>query len=1286
MAGHGRPQTHPPGAARACAVALRWLVALAVAALCATPVNAEDSHVAHEIDLELRVAIGGGAPAQWQGSIHVTDGELSLVRVLGLEPDTPASARLVDGKLVLAQRTPRVYDGVDIAVRGRRQSRLIIELRSGEKPQHIEVPLSDLVAGYHSAPLDEQQNRLLVRRTPGDRLRLLLERDALVFDTGEVFRFSVQPHEAGLPTDTALRCRVRLRGTADNELWQHENDFRLDRSGQAPLLGPFEIPLPEIEGVYRVTVEIVQPPRLGVALVRTRPLVERDIQLVAISMTPPEPDPTPMETVLEIDPAHPGWLDRLTRLAKLTSIPGFQSEPLGNGRARVVDRDQQQLVELATGGWQAYPLPLKNTRVPHILEVEYPGDVAQSLGISILEPNAAGQIMPLGVDSGIDAPRPASEKGMVKHRLVFWPRTRTPLVLLTNRHARNAAQFGKLRVLAGPATLPAPAIVESELQRGRLVAAYYDKPLFAENFNAPEALDGETRRTLDDWNTYYLGARRLIEELKYAGYNGAVISVACEGSTLYPSHLLLPTPKYDMGIFFASGQDPLRKDVLEMLFRLFDREGLQLVPAIQFSTPLVELEELRAHPAEAQGIELIGADGQAYLAARGSRRGLAPYYNPLDERVRLAMRRVVDEIAERYSHHDAFAGVSLQLSPDTFVQLPGEEWGFDDRTMQRFTRDTKTTVPTTGETRFAERARQLQSTDRDAWRAWRAKQLAALYAAIERDLIRRRGNARLYLAGGEMLRSEPLERLLHPTLPSGAGVQEGLAAIGLDPLLLRGESNIVLLRPHRTFAPGEHAARGSHWQVNRSTEFDALAAQLSTSGVHLFHEPATLRLAEFDAVSPLGPENTHTFLAAQLAPSGAHARAAFAQSLAAFDAQTIVHGGWLLPLGQEDALRDLLVAYRQLPSTSFQTIAPTAPSAQPIVCRTAVYEGKTYLYLVNPSPWPVTVRLTCSDARDVAWLPLGDRPLPPPVMKGDVATFTLSLLPYDLVAMKGSSAAVKVTGWEATPPASALEQLQRDVDTLRARAVSLRSVKPMATLANADFELPAQGAEIPGWIHAAGDDIAWKLDSSVARGKQSLHLHSKGPVAWTRSEPIPSPSTGRISVSVWLKVKDAASQPPLRLAIEARHRGKVYYRFASLGAGAAPLKSDWAPYLFHVDDLPTSDLTDLRIGFDLMGAGDVWIDDVQVFDLYFHDHEQDELLKLIAVADLHVGKGNLSEALRILDGYWPQFLREHVADPPPAQVAETPERSSPAANSPAASTSPPTSIRERVWNWVPKWR
>ena len=52
--------------------------------------------------------------------------------------------------------------------------------------------------------------------------------------------------------------------------------------------------------------------------------------------------------------------------------------------------------------WEAYTLPINRPGSPHILEIDYPSDVPQTLGVSIIEPNAAGAIIPIGLDSGIE--------------------------------------------------------------------------------------------------------------------------------------------------------------------------------------------------------------------------------------------------------------------------------------------------------------------------------------------------------------------------------------------------------------------------------------------------------------------------------------------------------------------------------------------------------------------------------------------------------------------------------------------------------------------------------------------------------------------------------------------------------------------------------------------------------------------------------------------------------------------------------------------------------------------
>ncbi len=460
------------------------------------------------------------------------------------------------------------------------------------------------------------------------------------------------------------------------------------------------------------------------------------------------------------------------------------------------------MVQLGPGGtapnisWEAYPLPINRPGVAHVLEIEYPSDVPQAMGISLIEPNAAGAVMPIGLDSGIyvsdeDAASPAQ---MARHRVIFWPRTKAPLLLITNRRQGARAVYGKITVLstahssfpALPLAKPdeagklAPAFDDSA-PNGRLWAGYLDRPLFAENFSAPEALDVTSRRSLDDWNTMYQGGMRLVRYLKYVGYGGLMMSAYADGSTIYPSKILEPTPRYDTGVFFGSAQDPLRKDVLEMLFRLFDREDLVLIPGLDFAAPLPELESLARDEKAEAGITWIGSDGNPWPEKHGGRQGLAPYYNLLDTRVQDAMTRVVQEAATRYAAHTSFGGLALQLSPEGYAQLPGEDCGYDDRTISRFESDTKTRVPGSGPQRFAARAEYLAGPGRPAWLAWRASVVEAFHRRLEHEISSVRPGAKLFLAGGAMLENRQTQRMLRPSLPRRAKLDDALMELGLRP-------------------------------------------------------------------------------------------------------------------------------------------------------------------------------------------------------------------------------------------------------------------------------------------------------------------------------------------------------------------------------------------------------------------------------------------------------------------------------------------------------------------------
>src|SRR5262249_27947357 len=124
--------------------------------------------------------------------------------------------------------------------------------------------------------------------------------------------------------------------------------------------------------------------------------------------------------------------------------------------------------------------------------------------------------------------------------------------------------------------------------------------------------------------------------------------------------------------------------------------------------------------------------------------------------------------------------------------------------------------------------------------------------------------------------------------------------------------------------------------------------------------------------------------------------------------------------------------------------------------------------------------------------------------------------------------------------------------------------------------------------------------TSASKTAQCAKIVSEGPVACLVSRPFAPPRTGRLAISVWLKVADAARQPNLRLAVETKVDGRDYYRFATIGQSpepqqpARPIDAAWRRFIVPFNDLPIESAGQMRVRLDLMGAGQVWADDVQL--------------------------------------------------------------------------------------------
>ncbi|MEX0613915.1 MAG: hypothetical protein WD229_17485, partial [Pirellulales bacterium] len=547
-----------------------------------TAAAAQGNHASEAV--RLRISWGDGEPSRWVGRFALDNGSMSNLKLLGLAPDSAGSIWLEDGQVQVATLSAHKQDAIEVSVPPSQIAKLLIELSNdaAQAPSQSQVTLSELSRQPYVLRLDDRGNTLQVALVPRDRLHIVTNRDPLIFAPGEQFLFEVRPTLADVVPGTTLDIRTTLLSARRNEiLWSNDQRMEVPVEGQPRI--PLNVTLPNSEGAYRIRVAAIRPPGFRERFFpgAATPLAERTFDVAVLDSRPqPSTQTAEWETVLEIDPTSPRWWERLPTWTQLRRIPGLNRGPLGSIRAGAVDVPLGRFVELPPTvprmepHWQAYSLPLEAIGTPHLLEIEYPADEEQHFGISVVEPNSAGAIVGVGRDAGVYVE--GFGRGEVKdrqtHRLVFWPRTQAPLLLITNSHPTAAAHFGHIRVLertgarlaTGPPDPPAA---------DRLVAAYVARPLVPEALGAsdgiPSTAVGQAPVSVDDWQTFYESATRLADYLHYGGYNSAVVSVLADGSSMYPSSKLMPTPLYNTS---RATTETTERDGLELLLRVFDRE------------------------------------------------------------------------------------------------------------------------------------------------------------------------------------------------------------------------------------------------------------------------------------------------------------------------------------------------------------------------------------------------------------------------------------------------------------------------------------------------------------------------------------------------------------------------------------------------------------------------------------------------------------------------------------------------------------------------------------------
>ncbi|MDW8079683.1 MAG: family 10 glycosylhydrolase [Thermoguttaceae bacterium] len=1281
--------------------------------------------------MTLRITWWGDQPGRWHAIALLDRGRIESVQPLALEPDAAASVWLeplgsvadlppeMSATLSASSTSLKVepiflrrVDGVELTIQAPKDAKLFVGLRPHESVERawLTLALSELADHPKELEVPQYGLRLLAKRRADDELKIHVHKPSLVFRPQETFSFRIEPQLEHKSGQEPLRLQLRLvHLPSGKEQWRQDAEM-----APATQSLPFAVRLPNEEGVYELIVTVEPTPRVPLPTLRglptlptlpplqslpeppwtKAPLATRRVQLIVLADVESEPasSGTTWRQIGQLEPGATRWRERLAGLPQPHRLLPFTRPTVVSRGAQTVrqgDATWTQLEPASPQGEANYylvTLPIDKTGIPHLLEVEIPDNHPQILALYILELTAAGSYWPVATSAILvpEDPVQASTSAQAsRHQVIFWPRTKEPLLLFANLSFSRPARWGKIALMSTLGRLM-PSEIDVGRPTGRIVAAYSARPW------SPEMFGASVRTSEDwaarDWLSFYEGAIHFVDYLRFQGYNAVCFPVYAEGGGLYPSQVLQPNCRYDTGPLAEAGTDPVRKDVVELFARLCDRTGLAFIPALELAAPLPQLEWLLRHEhPESEGLLLVGEPS----VPRGIS-GPHPRYNPLHPQVQAVIERAVDELLDRYADHVSFCGIAIQLTPETFTHFPGLSWPLDGSTLRQFQEATGIKLGGTGATATPP-AVLLTTQFRQEWLTWRAKQLTQFYGRLAAKIASRKSTASLFLVGPEVFDTPELRHHLRPRLPQQLTLADAYLLVGLDVNILAQQTAVVLLRPQCYVLPSGDGVDFPLPGLAHLPDYDRLLAAFPRRGALLFRRPVTAQLGSFQHVlqSPL-PQAAIL----EWSMAGCQVRRPLVEALADLDPQVIFDGTWQPSTTREDCWAETLAAIGQM-APSAQAISQT-PSDQgstiPVVIRSQPSRQGSVLSMINPTRFAlgISVRLAgATAAPDVIFPPaatISFRSHP----QGAILAGTVE--PYQVVVLAFPETNVNVLSAEVTWPPGTGEQLAREIQQLSTALAMLRSPPLWPILQNPGFEQPPQVGSPPvGWLLLGPPEATAELDPAVKRsGNFSLRLRSPRAGATVVSHPFQPPVTGRLAVRVYCRAGSAV--PRLRLALEGRTTAgavTVLGETISLAGPAAGMNSASGEFHFvdlEIADLPTADLQAVRLRVDLLDPGELWLDDVLLSQVAFSRVELVELMKLVAPAEAQVAQGKFAEPLRLLDSPWSGFLKKYVILPagislpqPVPTVAEVPP-STP--STPETQQSPSPFMR--MWEWLPK--